>query len=118
VIEVVVTLAVVTIVLASIASLVASAANGTRTLEQHVALVETARLVTENLPRRLNLPAEKLVGEVSGHRWQVRILPLLDGGQAIPDSSWVPQSVAVRVQSPSGAMLTVETIRLQKRPAQ
>jgi general secretion pathway protein I len=116
-IEVVVALAVVTIVIAAIASLVASLANGTRTLEQHVALIETARLVATSLPRGANLP-DDLAGEMSGHRWQVRVLPFDDAGPVIPTSPWIPQTVLIRVRSPSGAMLAIETVRLQRRAGQ
>ena len=44
-IEALVALALVAVMLTAVGSLVASAAIGTRTQEQHVALVETARLI-------------------------------------------------------------------------
>jgi general secretion pathway protein I len=115
-IEAVVALALVTIMLASIGSLVAAATNGTRTLEGHVALVETARLVMTSIPRRGELQIDDLAGELSGHRWQVRLSPFLDDGQVGPGARWIPQNVAVRVQSPSGAIFTLETVRLARRP--
>jgi general secretion pathway protein I len=114
-IEAVVALALVTVMLAAIGSLVAAATTGTRTLEGHVALVETARLVLTGIPRRGELAPDDLAGEVSGHRWQVRLSPFAGASQA-PGSSWVPQSVAVRVQSSSGAVFTLETVRLARRP--
>jgi general secretion pathway protein I len=117
-IEAVVTLALVAFVLAAIGSLFASGTIGARTLEQRVALAETARLVATSLPRRRELQTDDFSGEVSGHRWQVRVSPFLGGGQSIPDSPWIPQSVVVRVQSPSGAIMSIETIALQRRPGQ
>ena len=114
-IEAVVALALVSVMLAAIGSLVASATTGTRTLEGHVALVETARLVLTGLPLHGELAAGDLAGEVSGLRWQVRLSPYAGAGE-MPGASWIPQSVAVRVQSPSGAVFTLETVRLARRP--
>jgi general secretion pathway protein I len=115
-IEAVVALALVAIMLAAISSLVAATTNGTRTLEGHVALVETARLVLASIPRHGELQSDDLAGELSGHRWQVRQSPLLGDGEAVSGSLWVPQSIAVRVRSPSGAVFSLETVRLTKRP--
>lgn len=116
-IEVVVALAVVTIVLSSIASLFSSVTTGTRTLEQHVALMEMARLVATSLPRGADIP-EDLGGEMSGHRWQVRTAPYDEAGPIIPDSPWIPQTVVIRVRAPSGATVSLQTVRLMKRPNQ
>jgi general secretion pathway protein I len=117
-IEAVVALAVVAFVLAAIGSLFASGMIGARTLEQRVALVETARLIATTFPRRRELQMDDFAGEVFGHRWQIRAAPFFGGGQAIVGSPWIPQSVVVRVQSPSGAMMSIETITLQRRPGQ
>jgi general secretion pathway protein I len=115
-IEAVVALALVAVMLAAISSLVAATTNGTRTLEGHVALVETARLVLASIPQHGELQSDDLAGELSGHRWQVRRSPLLGDGAAVSGSLWVPQSIAVRVRSPSGAIFSLETVRLAKRP--
>jgi general secretion pathway protein I len=118
-IEALVALALVAILLTAIGSLVASASKGTRTLEQHLALVETARMVATSVPRRDELSLGELNGEVLGHRWRADMSPFFGGGSApVPDSPWIPQSVRVRVQAPSGAIMTIETVRLQKRAAQ
>jgi general secretion pathway protein I len=117
-IEAVVALALMAVMLTAIGSLVASASNGTRTLEQHVALVETARLISTSVPRRDELSLGDLAGEVLGHRWRADVSPFFGGGSApVPDSPWIPQDVVVRVQSPSGAILAIESVRLQKRSA-
>jgi general secretion pathway protein I len=117
-IEAVVALALVAFMLAAIGSLFASGMIGARTLEQRVALVETARLVATSFPRRREFQMGDFSGEISGHRWQTRVSPFLGGGEAVLDSPWIPQSVVVRVQSPSGAILSIETIALQRRPGQ
>jgi general secretion pathway protein I len=117
-IEALVALALVAVVLTAIGSLVASAANGTRTLEQHLALVETARLVATSVPRRDELSLGELAGEVLGYRWRAETSPFFGGGSApVPDSPWIPERVLLQVQSPLGAIMAIETVRLQKRPA-
>jgi len=56
---------------------------------------------------------------VLGHRWSATVSPFFGGGSApVPDSPWIPQSVLLQVRSPSGAILAIETVRLQKRPGQ
>jgi general secretion pathway protein I len=117
-IEALVALALVAVMLTAIGSLVASAANGTRTLEQHLALVETARLVATSVPRRDELSLGDFAGEVLGYRWRAEASPFFGGGSApVPDSPWIPERVRLQVQSPLGAIMAIETVRLQKRPA-
>jgi general secretion pathway protein I len=112
-IEAVVTLALVTVVLAAIGYLVAANTRGVRVLEQHVALMETARLAATSIPRSSEPLPDNLAGEMSGHRWQIRQSPFFDGVPAVPESRFMPQRVELRVQSPSGAILLLETVRLQ-----
>ncbi len=113
-IEVVASLALMTVGLAAIGSLFATIAKGTQTLEQHVALVETARLVETSLLQRTDLWRSGVGGESSGHQWEMRISPFIGGGQAVPNSPWIPQRITIRVRSPAGAMLSLDTIRLQR----
>jgi general secretion pathway protein I len=117
-IEALVALALVAVVLTAVGSLVASAANGTRTLEQHLALVETARMVATSVPRRDELARGELEGEVLGYHWRAEVSPFFGGGSApVPNSPWIPERVVVRVQSPLGATMAIETVRLQSRAA-
>jgi general secretion pathway protein I len=112
-IEVVVALALVTVVLAAVGTLMATNSRGARKLEQHTALVEAARLVASTIPGAGAPMPEDLAGRVDGHRWQMRVTPFLDDVPVVPQSRFVPQRVELRVQSPSGAILSLETIRLQ-----
>ena len=112
-IEAVVTLALVTIVLAAIGYLVAANSRGVRVLEQHVALMETARLVASSIPRHGEALPNDLAGEMSGHRWQMRLSPFFDEVPAVPESRFMPQRIELRLRSPSGAILSLETVRLQ-----
>ncbi len=115
-IEAVVALALVTIVLAAIGTLVATNSRGAWKLEQHAALVNAARVVVSTLPRAGAAMPDDLRGQVAGHRWQMRVTPF-DDVQAVPDSQFVPQRVELRVQAPGGAIISFETIRLQSRGA-
>jgi general secretion pathway protein I len=118
-IEVLVAIAVVAITLAAIGSLTATSSRGVRKLEQHLALVETARTVASTLPARDQPMPAALAGEIYSHRWRVDALPYTGGGiAAVPDSPWVPQTLKIRVQSPTGAVIGIETVRLQRRPTQ
>jgi len=114
-IEVLIALAIVSISLAAIGSLMASTVRATRSIEQRFALVETARAIEAGLPDRSALTGP-LSGDLAGHRWRVDVAPFVAGivDPRLP-SPWVPQAVAIKVQSPGGAILQVNTIRLQRR---
>jgi general secretion pathway protein I len=116
IIEVLVALAVVTASLGAIGSVVAATARATRSLEQRVALLQTARAVATGLPPRGQLVSGRLTGQIGGHRWRIDVAPLTTG--LVEDSPWIPQSVVMRVQSPSGAVLDVNTVRLRRKTQQ
>jgi general secretion pathway protein I len=116
-IEVLVAIAVVAITIAAIGSVTMTATRGVQTLEQHLAMVETVRTVASTLPARDRPVPGSLVGEIYGHRWRLDALPYTGGGVAPnPDSSWFPETLKIRVQSPTGAVVGVETVRLRLRP--
>ena len=118
-IEVVVALAVVAITLTAIGAVATTSARGTRSLEEHLALVETTRIVAATLPKDDGAALDGLSGEILGHRWRIALAPFVGSGiNPIPDSPWIPQTVVVRVRSPSGAVYGFETVRLQRRPGQ
>ncbi|HLK83936.1 MAG TPA: prepilin-type N-terminal cleavage/methylation domain-containing protein [Xanthobacteraceae bacterium] len=118
-IEVVVALALVAISLTAIGAVASTSARGTRSLEQHLALVETTRMVAATLPKDDQAPLDGLSGEILGHRWRISVAPFVGAGiNQVPDSPWIPQTVVVRVRSPSGAVYGFETVRLQRRPVQ
>jgi general secretion pathway protein I len=113
-IEVVVALGVVAVSLAAIGAVAATSARGTRSLEQHLALVETTRIVAATLPKDRQPSLDGVSGEILGHRWRISIAPFVGGGiRQTPDSQWVPETVVVRVRSPSGTVYGFETVRLR-----
>ncbi len=115
-IEVVIALAVVAITLTAIGAVVSTSSRGTLTLEQHLALVETTRIVSATLPRDAGPALDGLTGEILGHRWRITLAPFAGSGiYNAPDSPWIPRTVVVRVRSPSGAVYEFETVRLQRK---
>jgi len=114
-VEVLVAITIVVTVLSAIGLLTGASSRGVRSLEQHVALVEVTRSVIAGLPSLNQLSSNEAVGELYGSRWRMGISPFV-GTAAIPESPWVPVRVTIRVQSPSGAALDLETVRLQRKP--
>jgi len=139
-IEALVALAVTAVSLAAIGLLVAGNIRGSGRIEQHLGLVETLRAVEAGLPDRTSLSAGTLSDEMHGQAWSVDIAPfnleepreepraletktsVVEGVAEIPGDVnpragkvWTPQTIVIKVQSPSGAVLQVETIRLGRR---
>jgi general secretion pathway protein I len=113
--EVLIALAVVSVSLAAIGSLMASTVRAMRSIDQRFALVETARAIETGLPDRNTLTGA-LSGDLAGHRWRVDVSPFLaDFVDPRLPSPWVPQTVVIQVQSPGGAKLQVNTVRLRRR---
>ncbi len=114
-IEALVALALVAVLLAAIGPLIAGSMRGVRSVEQHGALVATARAVEAGLPERRVLAVGTLTGQMAGNRWRVDVMPYSAGGVARAASAWVPQTVVVTVAASSGARLRIETVRLSRR---
>jgi general secretion pathway protein I len=118
-VEVLVALAVLAVTLSAIGALIATTVRATHAIDNHITLVETARAVETALPDRGQLAIGNFSGERADHGWRVDVLPFIapnvDQRQATP---WVPQRVVIRVQSPAGPIVQVETVRLRRREAQ
>ncbi|MGO9361332.1 MAG: prepilin-type N-terminal cleavage/methylation domain-containing protein [Xanthobacteraceae bacterium] len=115
-IEVLAALALVAVSVSAIGSLMFGSSKGVRAIEDHLALVETARLLSTSLPGREDLVPGRLSGELLGQRWRLDITPFSGGGPGfIPDSVWIPETLVIQVQSPSGTTVSLETVRLQHR---
>ena len=120
IIEVLIALALVAVSIVAIGSLMATNVRGVRSLEQHVALMQTARTVmTTGIPPRAALRPGTQSGRLDDYRWTVDVRPLGDEW-TVPgaDVAWVPELVRVRVTSPTGAVSDIRTIRLMQRPAE
>jgi general secretion pathway protein I len=117
-IEVLVALAVVAITLSAIGSLVATTIRGARSVGGHLALTETARAILAGMPSRNELAPGNFSGEVAGHRWRVDVLPFYADFVDPEKTNWIPQTVVVRVQSPNGPILQLNTVSLRRRETQ
>ena len=117
-IEVLVALAVVSVSLAAIGSLIAVTTRGVRSIGLHLTLVETARAIVTGLPGRDQLAPGNFSGEAAGHRWRVDVLPFYANFIDPQATNWIPETVVVRVQSPAGPVLQVNTVKLRRRPAE
>jgi general secretion pathway protein I len=113
-VELLAALAIAAASLAAIGALIATTARGTRRIEQHATLVETARAIEAGLPKRGEL--RDLSGDSAGYRWRIEVRPFAGNGGAITEqSSWTPQSVVITVRSPSGDVVKIDTVRLHRR---
>jgi len=115
-IEVLVALAIVGITLSSIGALMASAARGNRSIEQHLSILETARSVMAALPERNQLGPGTISGEIAHRRWRLDVFRYAGAdASSHTEATWVPQFVVVSIRSAKGIALELRTIRLQRR---
>lgn len=115
-IEVVVALAVLATTVAAVGALITTAVRGTRSLEQRLALIETARAIEAALPNRRELLVGDMTGIYGEYRWRIDALPFTEGTAGLPLSKlWVPQQLVIEVRSSTGASIRVRTVRLLPR---
>jgi general secretion pathway protein I len=114
-IEALVTLAVIAIVLTAIGLVVSANIRGTQMVAERLTLIETGRALLTALPGRNELAAGDTTGELANNRWRLDVLPFsadfVDTSQPTP---WVPQTVVLRLQSPNGEILRIDTVRLRR----
>jgi general secretion pathway protein I len=116
ILEVLVAITVVATSLTAIGMLTGATTRGVRSLEQHVALVETTRAVVAALPSRNQLSTGEFTGDLDGSRWRIGVSPFFGDAAALsPDSPWAPATISIQVRSPSGAALNLQTVRLQRK---
>jgi general secretion pathway protein I len=120
IIEVLIALALVAVSIVAIGSVMSTNVRGVRSMEQHVALMQAARsAMTAAIPPRAELAPGVSSGQLNDYRWQIDVGPV-EGGWIVPDAdaAWIPQSVRIRVQSPEGGTVELQTVRLMHRPRQ
>ena len=114
-IESLVALTVVAVCLTALGTLIASNIRATQTVSDRLSLLETARAVLAALPDREQLALGDSRGEIAGIQWRVDVLPFAaDFVAPAGTSPWGPQDVVIRVQSPTGQILRLDTVRLQR----
>ena len=78
-------------------------------------MCEPAEASMSDLPDREELAVSNSSGEIAGHRWRLDVLPFVaDFVDSRRATSWVPQAIVLRVQSPTGQVLRVDTVRLRR----
>jgi general secretion pathway protein I len=116
-IEALVALAIVAVVLSSIATVIATTVKGTRAIEQRLALTGAAETLLAELPARNLLKPGRQSGELAGHRWRIEVAPLNPNAvrDDAPNQRFVPLVVNMRLQAPGGAAIQLTTVRLAPR---
>jgi general secretion pathway protein I len=120
IIEVLIALAIISVSIVAIGSVMSTNTRGVRSLEQHVALMQTVRTVmATGIPPRAQLGPGTSSGQIDDYRWTVDV-GSLGGDWTVPgaDVAWIPELVRVRVRSPSGAVSELRTVRLMHRSTQ
>ena len=118
-VEALAALTVMAIAMTAIGALANSSMHASLYVERHLAEIETARKIIAGMPSRQDLAAGSLTGILDNHQWRLDSAPfanaLVRPGAPIV---WEPQRLTLRVLSPSGAVVEIDTIRLKKRAAQ
>jgi general secretion pathway protein I len=114
-IEVLVALSVVAAALAAIGSLIGASVRGTRALDFNLTSATTVRAIEAALPERDALRPGRLSGEAAGQRWRVDIRPMAAPVDPGVPTKWVPYTVVIRLQSPTGSIMEIDTVRLRRR---
>jgi len=119
-IEALVALAIVAIVLSSIAGVIATTVKGTRSIDQRLALTGAAEALLAELPPRDLLKPGRQSGELDGHPWQIDVTPVNPAvaGDAPQNPRFVPLAVNLRVRSAGGPAIRLTTVRLVPRVAE
>jgi general secretion pathway protein I len=113
-IEALVALAVVSAGIAAIGSLLFSSSRSDLNTERHIALIATAQKILAGLPERNELADGQLDGVLDNHQWRVEAGPFV-GASGPPAAAWEPQRIVLRVRSPGGGLVNLETVRLRRR---
>ena len=100
--------------LAAIGTLASSSLHAGLYAERHLAEIETARKVIAGMPSRDALPVGRLTGALDAHDWRIDST-LIGAPAAAGDTLWTPQRIEVSIQSLSGAILKIDTIRLRRQ---
>jgi len=119
-IEALVALAIVAAVLSSIGAVIATTVQGTRSIDQRLALTGAAETLLAALPARNLLKPGRQSGELAGHRWRIDVSPLSAAvtGEAPQTQRFVPLAVNMRLQAPGGPAIQMTTVRLVPKAAE
>jgi general secretion pathway protein I len=117
-VEALAALTIMMISMAAIAALANSSMRSSLHVERHLAEIETARKIIAGLPSRKDLAEGSLTGALDNHQWRLDTAPFANAlTQENAPVAWEPERLALRVLSPTGAIIEIDTIRLEKRAA-
>jgi general secretion pathway protein I len=89
VLEVLVALALIVVAMVAIGSVMSTNARGVRSLEQHVALMQTTRgVMTGGIPARAELAPGISSGQTGDYHWTVEVAPLGGGWTSHGHPNW------------------------------
>jgi general secretion pathway protein I len=118
-VEALAALTVMAIAMTAIGALANSSMRASLYVGRHLAAIETARKIIAAMPSRKDLAEASLTGILDNHQWRIDSAPFPNA--LVPPGAptvWEPQQLALRVLSPSGAIVEIDTVRLKKRAAQ
>jgi general secretion pathway protein I len=102
--------------LSAIGALIATTIRGTRSIEQYLTRIETARAILAAMPDRDQLRVGTTSGELAGHPWHMDVLPgARINTQSRQPEPWLPMRVAITIRSATGGVLQIDTVRLQRK---
>jgi general secretion pathway protein I len=119
-IEALVALAIVAVVLSSVAAVIATTVKGTRSIDQRLALAGAAETLLAELPARQLLKPGRQSGELDGHRWQIDVTPMNTAlaNDAPQTQRFAPLAISLRMQARGGPAIQLTTVRLVPRVAE
>ena len=120
IIEVLIALAIVAVSIVAIGSVMSTNVRGVRSLEQHVTLMQTVRsIMATELPSHAKIGIGTWSGRTNDHQWRIDVSPMGEEWSASgSDIAWIPALVRLQVRSPSGAVTSLDTVRLVHGPQQ
>ena len=111
--ESLVALTVLMIALSAIAGLSESSLRTGISVERRVAEIEKARQILASLPSRGALANLNQSGEMAGYLWRLDAKPFrADFVDPRAQTRWMPETIVLTVEGPSGAKLSFDIIRL------
>ncbi|WP_027571347.1 type II secretion system protein J [Bradyrhizobium sp. WSM1743] len=115
-IEMLVALAVLSLSLGLIGSVVSTNMRAVRKIEERVSVIqETSVALVTAIPDRDRLLLGTLRGASASGEWTVLVAPIGTGWDvAAGQAGWIPRMVELRLRSASGAVVDVRTVRLAR----
>jgi len=107
-----VALTVLMIALSAIAGLSESSLRTGISVERRVAEIEKARQILASLPSRGALANLNQSGEMAGYVWRLDAKPFRADFVSRAQTRWMPETIVLTVEGPSGAKLSFDMIRL------